>query len=133
MTTSIPTFIGRLLASKTAKGIWAKFEQTEDGSEIIVRVGLTKETVESLGMVEFVRVLPKGHLVTRGHPFGSVECGVRVVLLRSPVSGWIVGVNDKLKDRPELINEDPYGEGWIALFRPINYEEDIKYLSELTK
>ncbi|MEM3884934.1 MAG: glycine cleavage system protein H [Nitrososphaerota archaeon] len=133
MAISVSAFVGKTFVSKVTQGMWARLEQTEDGSEIVVRVGLVRDVVEFVGMIEFVRVLPRGRLVTRGYPFGSVEHGMRVMLLRSPVSGWIVEVNEKLREEPELINEDPYGEGWIAVFRPINYEEDIKYFSELTK
>lgn len=133
MAISVSTLVGKLFISKASHGMWARLEQVGDGSEILVRVGLVRDVAESVGTIEFVRVLPKGRLITRGHPFGSVEHGMRVVLLRSPVSGWIVEVNEKLRERPELINEDPYGEGWIAMLRPIHYEEDIWYFSELTK
>ncbi|MEM2910379.1 MAG: glycine cleavage system protein H [Nitrososphaerota archaeon] len=133
MAITISALVGKLFISKASHGMWARFEQAGDGSEILVRVGLVRDVVESVGTIEFVRVLPKGRLITRGHPFGSVEHGMRVVLLRSPVSGWIVEVNEALRGRPELINEDPYGEGWVAVLRPINYEEDAGYFSELTK
>ncbi|MCS7135607.1 MAG: hypothetical protein RMJ14_02490 [Nitrososphaerota archaeon] len=127
----VPELLGKLFVSKLSRGIWARFEQMSENSEIFVRVGLVESIAEHMGTIEFVRVLPKGRLISRGHPFGSVEYGTRVMLLRSPVSGWIVEVNEKLREKPDLINEDPYGEGWIAVFRPINYEEDIKYLVEL--
>lgn len=133
MVIAISALVGKTLISKATHGMWARFEQAGDCSEIVVRIGLLKEIADSVGKIEFVRVLPKGRLITRGHPFGSVEHGMRVMLLRSPVSGWIVEVNEKLREKPELINEDPYGEGWIAVLRSINYEEDVRYFSELTK
>jgi len=130
---AVSALVGKLFTSKASHGMWVRFEQGDDVSEILARVGLLKEAAESVGTIEFVRVLPKGRLVTRGHPFGSVEHGMRVMLLRSPVSGWIVEVNERLRGRPELINEDPYGEGWIAVLRPINYEEDARYFGEVAK
>ncbi len=133
MVMPISALVGKLFVSKVSHGMWARLEQVTDYSEILVRVGLRKDIADFVGTIEFVRALPKGRLITRGHPFGSVEHGMRVVLLRSPVSGWIVELNEKLREKPELINEDPYGEGWIAVLKPINYEEDLKYFDELTK
>ena len=48
--------------------------------------------------------------------------------IESPVSGVIDEVNEELKERPTLINDDPYGRGWIALLRPSNIDEDLKRL-----
>ena len=66
------------------ESMWVKVGH---GSPPTIATGLTKEAAESLGgQVEFVRVLPRGRLVNREYPFSSVEHGMRIMLLRSPVS-----------------------------------------------
>jgi len=107
--------------------IWVRIEETEN-PQSRVHIGLTDYGQQSVGPIEFVRILPKGRYVSRGHPFGSIESGRRVVLLRAPVFGLIQEINDQLREHPELINEDPYGRGWIAIFQPFQLEEDKKEL-----
>ncbi|MEM0090327.1 MAG: glycine cleavage system protein H, partial [Nitrososphaerota archaeon] len=67
--------------------------------------------------------LPKGRCVNRGYPFGSIEHGRKILILRSPITGSIVEVNEEIIKNPQLINEDPYGKGWIAILKPSNVEE----------
>jgi glycine cleavage system H protein len=93
-----------------------------------VYVGLTDFAQQDLGPVEFVRILPKGRYVSRGHPFGSIESGSRIMLLRAPVFGFIQEINSELREHPELLNADPYGGGWIAVFQPFQLEDDTKEL-----
>jgi glycine cleavage system H protein len=93
-----------------------------------VYVGLTDFAQQNLGLIEFVRILPKGRYVSRGHPFGSIESGRRIMLLRAPVFGLIQEINEELREHPELINTDPYQRGWIAAFQPFQLEEDKKEL-----
>jgi len=83
-----------------------------------------------VGNIEFVRVLPKGRYVGRGYPFGSIESGRRIVLLRAPISGSIQEVNEELRADPTLLNKDPTGRGWVAVFRPLNLEEEIEQLAK---
>jgi len=106
---------------------WVRITQDEN-PQSKVYVGLTDFGQQKIGPIEFVRILPKGRYVSRGHPFGSIESGRRIVLLRAPVFGLIQEVNDELREHPDLINTDPYGRGWMAAFQPFQLEEDKKEL-----
>jgi len=107
--------------------IWVRVVEN-DNPKSKLYVGLTDFAQQNIGPIEFVRILPKGRYVSRGHPFGSIESGRRIVLLRAPVFGLIQDVNDELRENPGLINTDPYGRGWVAAFQPFQLEEDKKEL-----
>jgi len=81
--------------------------------EKVVTVGITSFAVEELSDIVYVELPSEGDRVEKGSNFGVVESVKAVVELYSPVSGEIVGVNQKLQDEPGLLNKDPYGEGWI--------------------
>ncbi|MEM2211059.1 MAG: glycine cleavage system protein H [Nitrososphaerales archaeon] len=102
--------------------MWVKLENGK------VRVGVTDVAQRSAGPITFIRLLPKGKLVVKGKPLGTIETGKWVGPLISPVSGTLVEVNENLKSQPKLLNEDPYGAGWIAVIQPSNFEEDKKAL-----
>jgi glycine cleavage system H protein len=76
-------------------------------------VGITFYAQEQLGDVVFVELPKTGTTVEQGKTFGVVESVKTASDLYAPVSGNVVEVNDKLIDRPELVNQDPYGEGWM--------------------
>jgi len=78
-----------------------------------VRVGVSDFAQDELGDVVFVELPEVGDEVTAGEPFGVVESIKAVSDLYAPVSGEVVAVNEDLFDRPELVNEDPYGDGWM--------------------
>jgi glycine cleavage system H protein len=85
---------------------------SRDGSR--VRVGITDYAQDSLGDVVFVQLPTVGDDVTAGATLGEIESTKSVSDLYAPVSGSVVAVNDALADSPQLLNEDPYGEGWIC-------------------
>jgi glycine cleavage system H protein len=88
---------------------------TPQGSDqTTIRVGITDFAQESLGDVVYVTLPQVGDSVTKGESFGEVESTKSVSDLFAPVSGTVVARNDKLDSEPELINSDPYGEGWIV-------------------
>jgi len=78
-----------------------------------VRVGITDFAQDELGDVVFVELPAEGDEVTKDGEFGVVESIKAVSDLVSPVSGTVVGVNEELFDAPELLNQDPYGDGWM--------------------
>jgi glycine cleavage system H protein len=84
---------------------------TTDGET--ATVGISDFAQDELGDVVFVELPAEGDEVTRGEEFGVVESIKAVSDLYAPVSGTVVDVNEELFDRPELVNEDPYGEGWM--------------------
>jgi glycine cleavage system H protein len=80
-----------------------------------VRVGITDFAQDALGDVVYVDVPEEGTDVEAGQPFGEVESTKSVSDLFSPVTGRVSERNGRLGDNPELINQDPYGEGWIIV------------------
>lgn len=94
-----------------------KHEWTRDEGELI-RVGITDYAQEQLGDVVYVDLPAPGAEVEQGQPFGEVESTKSVSDLYAPVSGTVAERNETLDDRPELVNEDPVGEGWMVAIRP---------------
>ncbi|WP_251342775.1 glycine cleavage system protein GcvH [Haloplanus halophilus] len=94
---------------------------TTDGGT--VRVGITDFAQDELGDVVFVELPAEGDEVSAGEEFGVVESIKAVSDLVSPVSGTVTGVNEALFDAPELLNQDPYGDGWMLEVEPSSDEE----------
>jgi glycine cleavage system H protein len=76
-------------------------------------VGITDFAQDALGDVVFVELPTVGATLTRGQTFGVVESNKTVSDLFAPVSGRVTAVNQKLRDEPERVNQDPYGDGWM--------------------
>ncbi|MBO8129312.1 MAG: glycine cleavage system protein GcvH [Peptococcaceae bacterium] len=89
----------------------------------IVRVGITDYAQEALGDVVFVELPEVGDSFAAGEAFGSVESVKAVSDCYMPVSGTVKTVNEALLESPELVNEDPYGKGWMIEIEPDNKEE----------
>lgn len=87
---------------------WVRVE----GNRIVV--GITDYAQDALGDVVFVDVPATGTAVAIGETFSEVESTKSVSDIFAPVSGTIVEANADLGDKPELLNEDPYGDGWIC-------------------
>jgi len=81
-------------------------------------VGITQFAVDQLGDITLVDLPKDGDLVTKGQRFGTIESVKSVSDLYAPVSGTIVKVNTGLKDSPELVNSDCYGQGWMVEIKP---------------
>ncbi|EGK00344.1 MULTISPECIES: glycine cleavage system protein GcvH [Dysgonomonas] len=86
---------------------WIKVE----GDKAVV--GITEFAQSELGEIVYVDVTTEGETIDKDGVFGSVEAVKTVSDLLMPVSGEVLEVNADLEDKPELINEDPYGKGWI--------------------
>ncbi len=80
-----------------------------------VRVGITDYAQDALGDVVYVDIPEPGTAVTAMQPFGEVESTKSVSDVYSPVTGTIVERNPLLDERPELVNESPYGDGWLVV------------------
>lgn len=78
-----------------------------------IRVGITEYAQDQLGDVVYVQLPEVGNQVEAGGSAGEVESTKSVSEIYAPVSGEVTAVNDALDEQPELINSDPYGEGWI--------------------
>jgi glycine cleavage system H protein len=96
----------------TADHEWAR---REDGG---VRVGITDYAQDALGDVVFVELPELGAVVAAGATFSEVESTKSVSDIYAPVDGEVLEVNSALVDAPQLVNEDPYGEGWICMLAP---------------
>lgn len=88
-------------------------EWVATGSGDSVRVGITEYAQDQLGDVVFVELPEVGKQVSTGDVFGEVESTKSVSELFAPVDGEVAAVNNAVVDSPELINSDPYGEGWL--------------------
>lgn len=86
---------------------WVRVEGTE------AYVGITDYAQSELGEIVFVDVDSEGETLSAGEVFGSIEAVKTVSDLMMPAGGEVLEVNAKLEDQPELVNSDPYGEGWI--------------------
>ena len=91
----------------TSEHEWIRVE----GAEAFV--GITDYAQSELGEIVFVDVPTVGETVGQGEVFGSIEAVKTVSDLNMPVTGEVLDVNDALDAQPELVNNDPYGEGWI--------------------
>jgi glycine cleavage system H protein len=78
-----------------------------------VRVGITAYAQEALGDVVFVSLPAVGTAVAAGEPLGEIESTKSVSDIFAPVGGTVTARNDALDATPELVNSDPYGEGWL--------------------
>lgn len=92
------------------------------GEDGIVEIGITDYAQDSLGEIVFVELPSEGDEISIGDPFGGVESTKAVSDLYAPLSGEVVEINEELLESPEIINEDPYGKGWIIRVKP--YDED---------
>ncbi|HLR28327.1 MAG TPA: glycine cleavage system protein GcvH [Ruania sp.] len=84
--------------------------QVEDGR---ARIGVTAYAAEALGDVVFVDLPEIGSTITAGETCGEIESTKSVSDLYAPVTGEVTGHNDAVVDNPELVNSDPYGQGWL--------------------
>jgi len=118
--TTVDKFTFQVAADRfyTEQGVWAK---PEGGR---VRVGVSDFLQQSNGDVAFAEVQPEGTRLARGDEIAVLET-IKVDLeLASPVEGVLAEINPQMDDAPETINSDPYGEGWIALVEPDDWEAD---------
>ncbi len=95
----------------TAEHEWVR----EDGDRF--RIGITDFAQDQLGDVVFVDLPEPGSEIEQGRSFGEVESTKSVSDLYAPITGTVEERNDTLDDRPELVNDDPYGEGWLVVVR----------------
>jgi len=95
----------------------------------VATIGITEYAQGELGDIVFVELPAVNAATTQMQSFGTIEAVKTVSELFAPVSGTVVEVNTKLSDRAELINQDPYGEGWLIKIKLSNKDEIKKLLS----
>ena len=96
----------------TAEHEWVR----RDGDEVVV--GITDFAQDSLGDVVYVTVPEVGRAVTAAQSIAEVESTKSVSEIYAPVAGVVTAVNEALAERPELVNQEPYGAGWMFRIRP---------------
>lgn len=108
-------------ARYTAEHEWARLEKG------VVTVGITRYATDQLGDVVFVELPEVGKRLEATKPFGVVEAVKTVSDLYAPVSGVVVEVNSALTDQPGLVNEHPFGDGWMIRLKP-DRPDDVEKL-----
>jgi glycine cleavage system H protein len=102
---------------------WLKIE----GNEAII--GITDFAQNELGDIVFIEVETEGETLEKEEAFGTIEAVKTVSDMFMPVGGEVIEFNPELEDKPELINQDPYGEGWIIKINITNTDEIDDLLS----
>lgn len=101
---------------------WAKIEGNR------ARVGITDHAQNELTDVVYVELPAVGKVVKQGEVLGTVESVKAVSEIFAPVSGRVVEVNKTLDDKPESVNKDPYGQGWMVVLEPSDASQASKLL-----
>ena len=112
------TFAAPIALLYSGVGVWVKLE----GSR--ARLGVSDYVQQSSGDVAFATVRPVGTKVERGDEFADIETVKVSVSFPSPVKGTVVEVNRSLAGGGDLINQEPYGKGWLAVVELSNWEND---------
>jgi len=107
--------------------VWVKVEDKK------VRVGVSDYAQKQLRELLVVDLLEAGSTVEQSKPFATVESVKVVVDVISPLSGVVVEINDELRSNPRLINEDPFGKGWLVVIEPSNLGDEMKRLMDFDK
>ncbi len=118
----------------TAEHEWVRV--IDDGPR--VRVGITDFAQDALGDVVYVDLPAAGTTVAASESVGELESTKSVSEMYAPVSGTVVSVNEALTDNPQLLNEDPYGDGWLCEIEMSNTDDigammDAAAYTELTE
>ena len=106
----------------TSEHEWIRLEGEE------AYVGITDYAQDQLGNIVFVDVTTEGETLEAGEVFGTIEVVKTVSDLFLPVGGEILEVNPELEEHPELVNQDPYGKGWLVRIRPTDVSEMDKLM-----
>lgn len=86
-------------------------------------VGITDYAQEQLGGIVFVDVTTEGETLEKGEVFGTIEVVKTVSDLFLPIGGEVLEINPELEEHPELVNKDPYGDGWLIKIKPTDTTE----------
>lgn len=101
----------------------------------VAYIGITDYAQQQLGDIVFIDVATVGETLDAGEVFGTIEVVKTISDLFLPMSGEILELNEKLEDNPELVNSDPYGEGWIIKLSPkdMSQYDDLLGVEEYRK
>ncbi len=99
--------------------LWSKQDETRQ-----ITVGMDELGLDSLGELAYLTLPSQGTLVEMGKAMGSMEAAKMTGELIAPVSGIVIEKNDRVLQNPLLVNEEPYGNGWLVKIEPTNWEEE---------
>jgi len=99
---------------------------TEDS---VATIGVTDHAQDQLGEIVFVELPEVGEKISKDDPFGVVESVKAVSDIYAPISGTVIEVNEGLPESPEMVNEDPYGDGWLIKVK-MNDPSDLEDLMD---
>jgi glycine cleavage system H protein len=118
--TTVDKFVFKVAVDRfySSEGLWAQV----DGKH--VRIGLSDFLQQRSGDVAFAEVKPLETSVVAGAEVASIETIKVTISLTSPVTGRVVEVNPAMSTAPEVINQDPYGAGWLAIIEAADWETD---------
>jgi glycine cleavage system H protein len=124
--TTVDKFIFRVATDRkyNDEGVWSQ----PAGER--VRIGLSDFLQQRSGDVAFADVRPEGTQVSFGEEVAVIETIKVTIGLSSPLSGTVAEINPAMEDAPEVINQDPYGEGWLALIEPSDWDADSNRLMD---
>jgi len=106
---------------------WIKIEGDK------IRMGITDYAQKSLREIVYAELPSVGTQLKQGEPYGTLESVKAVSDLVAAASGQIVEVNDEVQSKPETLNEDPYGKGWLVVVRPANLQAELVNLMDFNK
>jgi glycine cleavage system H protein len=95
-----------------------------------LRLGLTDYAQKSLREIVYAELPNVGNQIKQGEPYGTVESVKAVSDLIAPITGTITEANEEVLSKPELLNEDPYGKGWILVIKPANLQAELVALMD---
>jgi glycine cleavage system H protein len=104
------------------EGVWVKVENNQ------IRIGISDYLQQRSGDAAFAEVKPIGTVVTIGEEIAVIETIKVNISLTSPVSGKVIEVNPAMETSPEIINQEPYGGGWIAVLEATDGGTNLKHL-----
>jgi glycine cleavage system H protein len=118
--TSVDKFTFRVAKDRfyNAEGVWVSIDEGQ------ARIGLSDFLQQRSGDVAFAEVKPVGSRLDQGDEFAVIETIKVDISLSSPVSGVVIEINASMETAPEVINQDPYGDGWLAVVEVENWEVD---------
>lgn len=91
----------------------------------IATIGISAYAIDQLGDIVFIELPEDGEALEKGETFGSIESVKAVEDMYAPISGTVIARNQEVIDAPEMLGEDPYGEGWLVKIR-INNEDELE-------
>ena len=122
--TTVDKFIFKVATDRlyTPEGLWARNEDS------LVRIGVTDFFQQRNGDIAFVNLQPVGKMLNLNDELASIETIKVNLSLSSPLTGKILKINQKVVTKPEIVNQDPYGEGWLCELSVHNWVDESKKL-----